>query len=70
MTFSRSRRLTPTWTKSTRSNGSDGCVEARTHGDGVQIRDSKDRTGPLLTFNPTAYLGFLTAIRIGDLPPR
>lgn len=55
------------WSKSTRSNGSDSCVEARTYGGGVQIRDSKDRTGPDLSFDCIAYLGFLDAIKTGNL---
>ncbi|MDW5324260.1 DUF397 domain-containing protein [Plantactinospora sp. KLBMP9567] len=59
--------LTQDWKKSTRSNGSDSCVEART-GDGrVQIRDSKDRTGPVLSFGPESYDSFVTALKAGAL---
>lgn len=55
--------LTANWAKSTRSNGSDGCVEARVHGGGVQIRDSKDPSGPDLTFGPAVYLAFLATLK-------
>lgn len=55
--------LTANWAKSTKSNGSDGCVEARIHSGNVQIRDSKDPSGPVLTFNAPAYLAFLTTVK-------
>jgi hypothetical protein len=59
--------LSPDWKKSQRSNGSDSCVEARRIGVGVQVRDSKDRTGPVLTFSEDAWGGFLSALRAGAL---
>lgn len=55
--------LTANWAKSTRSNGSDSCVEARVHSGDVQIRDSKDPSGPTLTFAPAAYRTFLTTLK-------
>jgi hypothetical protein len=54
--------LTEDWKKSTRSNGSDGCVEARAHDGGVQVRDSKDRSGPILSFDRESYANFLTGL--------
>ncbi|QOC92000.1 DUF397 domain-containing protein [Micromonospora craniellae] len=55
--------LTRDWKKSTRSNGSDSCVEARAHDGGAQIRDSKDRSGPVLSFDRASYGHFLTGLR-------
>ncbi|BCY06347.1 DUF397 domain-containing protein [Actinoplanes sp. L3-i22] len=54
------------WKKSTRSNGSDSCVEARTHQGEVQVRDTKDRTGPALSFSPAAWTDFLSGVRAGE----
>ncbi|MFI9643724.1 DUF397 domain-containing protein [Micromonospora sp. NPDC051925] len=59
--------LTQDWKKSTRSNGSDSCVEARLHGDGVQVRDTKDRTGPTLSFDRESYLNFVAGLKAGSL---
>ncbi|MGW2626921.1 DUF397 domain-containing protein [Micromonospora taraxaci] len=49
------------WRKSTRSgdNGGD-CVEVATNLPGVvAIRDSKDRSGPALIFEPRAWAAFI-----------
>ncbi|WP_436522482.1 DUF397 domain-containing protein [Actinoplanes sp. HUAS TT8] len=54
------------WKKSTRSNGSDNCVEARTYQGEVQVRDTKDRTGGTLSFSPEAWADFLSGIRAGE----
>ena len=44
------------WFKSSRS-GANGasCVELSQDGDMIQVRDSKDRTGPVLTFTPAEW---------------
>ena len=34
----------------------------------VPVRDSKDPHGPTLTFSPTAWTAFLTAVKSGDFP--
>ncbi|MCX4387283.1 DUF397 domain-containing protein [Micromonospora peucetia] len=49
------------WRKSTRSGTSGGnCVEVADNLPGVvAVRDSKDPTGPALTFAPTAWRAFL-----------
>lgn len=49
------------WHKSTRSSGNGGdCVEVAANLPGVVgVRDSKDRSGPVLTFAPTAWRSFL-----------
>jgi hypothetical protein len=52
------------WHKSTRSNGHGGdCVEVADNlPEVVGVRDSKDPTGPVLTFTPPAWQGFLAAL--------
>jgi hypothetical protein len=58
------------WVKSTRSGGNGGqCVEARRHADRTEVRDSKDRTGPTLSFGPTSWSAFTTALRTETLTP-
>ncbi|MFV2115343.1 DUF397 domain-containing protein [Micromonospora sp. LOL_025] len=49
------------WRKSTRSGTSGGnCVEVADNLPGVvAVRDSKDPTGPTLTFTPTAWRAFV-----------
>ncbi|SCF19344.1 protein of unknown function [Micromonospora purpureochromogenes] len=57
------------WRKSTRSgdNGGD-CVEVADNLPGiVAVRDSKDRTGPVLTFTPQVWAGFITGAKRGDV---
>lgn len=48
------------WRKSTHS-GSDGgdCVEVASCPAAVHVRDSKDRTGPVLTFTPDTWAAFI-----------
>jgi hypothetical protein len=38
------------WVKSSRSGDSGSCVEMRRAGDLIEVRDSKDRSGPTLRF--------------------
>ncbi|MEV5764238.1 DUF397 domain-containing protein [Micromonospora sp. NPDC049460] len=49
------------WRKATRSGASGGnCVEVADNLPGVvAVRDSKDPTGPALTFAPTAWRAFV-----------
>lgn len=51
------------WKTSSRSGENGNCVEVRRAGESVQVRDSKDRTGPVLTFAPAAWRAFLSEVR-------
>jgi hypothetical protein len=59
--------LTPDWAKSSYSDPNGGnCVEARRRGvSSVQVRDSKDPGGPVLSFSPGAWHEFTAAIQAG-----
>nr|WSX74367.1 DUF397 domain-containing protein [Streptomyces sp. NBC_00899]WSX79568.1 DUF397 domain-containing protein [Streptomyces sp. NBC_00899] len=63
---------TDAWLKSSYSGSNGGsCVEwAPSHipatGE-VPVRDSKDPHGPSLSFSPTAWTSFLTAVKSGSL---
>jgi hypothetical protein len=59
------------WRKSTLS-GSNGCIEVAFVGGQVAIRQSKDPSGPVLTFSPTEWEAFLAGVRGGefDAPAR
>ena len=52
------------WHKSTRSSGNTGdCVEVADNLPGVVgVRDSKDPTGPALTFGPAAWRTFVAEV--------
>ncbi|MFV2010612.1 DUF397 domain-containing protein, partial [Micromonospora sp. LOL_027] len=41
------------WFKSSRSSDNANCVEVRFAGGQVDVRDTKDRTGPTLAFDAT-----------------
>ncbi|MFR9774583.1 DUF397 domain-containing protein [Micromonospora sp. MS34] len=57
----------PRWRTSSRSTDSGGnCVEVAGNLPGVVlVRDSKDRSGPTLTFTPDAWRGFLMSVPAG-----
>lgn len=56
------------WRKSTRSDGGQNCVEVSDAIDGstMLVRDSKDKTGPILTFTDTGWAQFLTGAKAGQ----
>ena len=57
--------MTPNWRKATRSNSNGGnCVEVADNLAGVvAVRDSKDRGGPVLTFEPATWAAFVRSTR-------
>ncbi len=64
-----------TWHRSSRSDANGGqCVEvavvigADDIADVIGLRDSKDPTGPILTFAPAQWRTFIAAVRANHLP--
>lgn len=55
------------WKKSARSGTNGNCVEvAALSGGHVGVRDSKDRSGPVLTFTPGEWSAFVAGVRDGE----
>jgi Domain of unknown function (DUF397) len=53
----------PTWRKSSYSSGSGAeCVEVSRTPDTAHLRDSKNTTGPALSFNTSAWHAMLTTV--------
>lgn len=50
------------WFKSSYSENAGGCVEVRFSSSGTGVRDSKDRSGPVLTFSTGDWRSFLTTL--------
>ncbi len=60
-----------TWFKATASGDQGACVEAaHVPGDGIFVRDSKDRPGPSFFYGNKAWNDFLAGVKAGefDLP--
>ncbi|WP_280398672.1 DUF397 domain-containing protein [Nocardia carnea] len=54
------------WFKSSRSSGQQNCVEvAFLDGGTVGVRDSKNPTGPALSFDPADWDGFVADVAAG-----
>jgi Domain of unknown function (DUF397) len=51
------------WVKAAKSSGSGSCVEVRRHGGAIEVRDSKDRSGPVLRFTAAEFDAFLDGAR-------
>jgi hypothetical protein len=53
--------------KAAASSSNQGCVEARICDcDEILVRDSKDRDGPVLTFNRNEWAAFLAGVKAGE----
>jgi hypothetical protein len=57
------------WRRSGRCE-SGTCVEIARIGESFAVRDSKDLSGPVLTFDPIAWEGFVDGVRAGDFDLR
>lgn len=55
------------WFTSSRSANNAACVEVRFVDGGVGVRDSKDHSGPALTFTSHAWTNFLSTSHAGAL---
>ncbi|WP_416565197.1 DUF397 domain-containing protein [Nocardia testacea] len=56
------------WHKADSSTGGGNCVEVANVPDGrVAVRDSKDRSGPMLVFTPNQWDDFIAGVAVGDL---
>lgn len=58
------QRNTP-WLKA-RASGTGGCVEQRQTPGDVEVRDSKNPDGPVLTFAPAAYAAWINGAKRGE----
>jgi hypothetical protein len=54
------------WRKSSRSGSNGACVEVRDQAAAVQVRDSKNPTGAVLSFNREQWGAFLHGVRVGE----
>jgi hypothetical protein len=54
------------WRKSTYSSGNGQCVEVALGGEAVAMRDSKDRSGPVLVFTPREWAAFVGGVTGGE----
>jgi uncharacterized protein DUF397 len=60
-----SDNISPRWLKSSASDPN-SCVEVRFIEDSVQVRDSKDPEGPVLTFTNHEWEAFLAGVRFQE----
>lgn len=54
------------WYKSSRSSGNGNCVEVAVLDEAVAVRDSKDRSGPVLIFTSAEWDAFVAGARDGE----
>jgi Domain of unknown function (DUF397) len=57
------------WIKSSYSGSEANCVEVKVQ-DRVMVRDTKDRTGHVLRFTPTAWRQFAEQLKMGKSSSR
>jgi hypothetical protein len=56
------------WKKSSKSGTNGGeCVEVRRHDETIQVRDSKDPNGAVLTFTTAEWRAFVEGTKVGEL---
>ena len=54
------------WQKSSRSSGNGNCVEVAVVDEVVAVRDTKDRSGPMLVFTPAEWRAFVAGAKAGE----
>ena len=54
------------WIKARRSSAGNDCVEMRRNGSAVEVRDSKNPTGPVLTLIPGAFSQWVDQAKNGE----
>jgi hypothetical protein len=54
------------WIKAAASNADGSCVEQRRVGDVIEVRDTKDRSGPVLRFTMAEYRAWIDGVRSGE----
>lgn len=53
----------PAWRTSSYSGGQGNCIEVGSHDDHVLVRDTKDRTGPVLRLSPATWRELVTRVQ-------
>lgn len=51
------------WRKASYSSGSGNCVEVASASSVMKVRDSKDQSGPVLSFSTADWTAFLNELR-------
>jgi hypothetical protein len=54
------------WRKSTYSSTNGSCVEVRRLPDAIEVRDTKDRNGPVLSFSAESWQEFVNSVHNGE----
>ncbi|MFI5490860.1 DUF397 domain-containing protein [Micromonospora echinaurantiaca] len=63
--------ITSEWSKSSFSGPNcDNCVECRINGDMIEVRDSKDPSGPVQRYRKVEWVAFLAAAKGGRFDAR
>ena len=58
--------MTTPWIKASASNEELSCVEMRHHDGAIEVRDTKDRSGPVLRFTSAEFAAWLDGARGGE----
>ena len=54
------------WVKASASQDQNDCVEQRRHAGMIEVRDTKDRSGPVLRFRRDEFAAWLDGARNGE----